>query len=246
MKNNYDTNVGYSPLEHVNMEKLSRDINIKINILDQYRPLDDSDIIFVAGMGNGDEAVALFNEYKVMTIGSDLFCDQFVSIQDKNKLFFQYQNLMSLGYANDTFSLIYCNHVLEHVVDHMTVLRELQRVLKPGGVLFIGFPNKNRLFGYIGTSQNASFFDKIQWNLNDYRFKLQGKFENKYGAHAGFTQKEFYFDTSELFSIVHAVGDQFMLGKYHKFRAIIGLLIKFRINGYIFPSNYYVCEKSIH
>jgi 2-polyprenyl-3-methyl-5-hydroxy-6-metoxy-1,4-benzoquinol methylase len=36
--------------------------------------------------------------------------------------------------------IIVCNHVLEHVDDFRAAIRELHRVLKPGGILICSFP----------------------------------------------------------------------------------------------------------
>jgi SAM-dependent methyltransferase len=36
-------------------------------------------------------------------------------------------------FKNDTFDVIFCNHVLEHVQDAQQCMRELHRVMKPGG-----------------------------------------------------------------------------------------------------------------
>jgi SAM-dependent methyltransferase len=38
-----------------------------------------------------------------------------------------------LSYASETFDVIYCSHVLEQVADDQGAMRELCRVLKPGG-----------------------------------------------------------------------------------------------------------------
>jgi 2-polyprenyl-3-methyl-5-hydroxy-6-metoxy-1,4-benzoquinol methylase len=45
------------------------------------------------------------------------------------------------NYPNDFFDYILVYHVIEHVLDPTAMVKELQRIIKPGGVLFIGTPN---------------------------------------------------------------------------------------------------------
>jgi SAM-dependent methyltransferase len=47
----------------------------------------------------------------------------------------------SLPFADASFELVVCNHVLEHVEDVDATLGEVARVLKPGGRLFVIVPN---------------------------------------------------------------------------------------------------------
>lgn len=42
-----------------------------------------------------------------------------------------------LPFAGGAFGLVYVSHVLHHARDHLTVLREIRRVLAPGGVLMV-------------------------------------------------------------------------------------------------------------
>jgi SAM-dependent methyltransferase len=44
---------------------------------------------------------------------------------------------LSIKFDNDTFDIIYCRYILEHVLNPEFVLREIYRVLKPGGKLFV-------------------------------------------------------------------------------------------------------------
>lgn len=46
-----------------------------------------------------------------------------------------------LPFASESFDIIVCEDVMEHVVSHSQVLREIARTLKPGGVLYLQFPN---------------------------------------------------------------------------------------------------------
>lgn len=75
-----------------------------------------------------------------------------------------------LPFASHTFDFIYCSHVLEHIPDDRAAMRELQRVLRPGGVALVLVPvwdkptfedpvvtdpvERERLFGQ---------FDHVRW-----------------------------------------------------------------------------------
>lgn len=50
-----------------------------------------------------------------------------------------------LPFASDTFDLVICIEVIEHIADQARVLREIYRVLKPGGTLYLTTPNRKCL-----------------------------------------------------------------------------------------------------
>ncbi|MDP3955340.1 MAG: class I SAM-dependent methyltransferase, partial [bacterium] len=45
-------------------------------------------------------------------------------------------------YSNEFFDVVVCTEVLEHIFDFKLALKEMERILKPGGVLIITFPNE--------------------------------------------------------------------------------------------------------
>lgn len=45
-----------------------------------------------------------------------------------------------LPFENDSYDFIICNHVLEHIPDHLKAMRELFRVLAPGGTAILQVP----------------------------------------------------------------------------------------------------------
>lgn len=49
-------------------------------------------------------------------------------------------DITDIRYADRAFDVIYCSHVLEHVLDDRRAMRELFRVLKPGGWAIILVP----------------------------------------------------------------------------------------------------------
>jgi len=42
-------------------------------------------------------------------------------------------DILNLPFADNSFDVVFCNHVLEHIEDDAKAMRELFRVLKPGG-----------------------------------------------------------------------------------------------------------------
>ncbi len=49
-------------------------------------------------------------------------------------------DITALDFADASFDLIFCSHVLEHVRDDRKAISELRRVLRPGGVAYIQVP----------------------------------------------------------------------------------------------------------
>ena len=53
----------------------------------------------------------------------------------------------SLPYPKDTFDAVFCGETIEHQVDTDWLLSEINRVLKPGGVVVLTFPNSRTVLG---------------------------------------------------------------------------------------------------
>ncbi len=62
----------------------------------------------------------------------------------------------NLPFENNYFDWVHSNHVFEHLADPLAAAKEAQRVLKPGGLVFIEVPNQ---------------FDNIQF----FRYRLMGR-----------------------------------------------------------------------
>ncbi len=51
-------------------------------------------------------------------------------------------DILKTGYTNNFFDVIICTEVLEHITKFKLVLKEFKRILRPGGLLIITFPNE--------------------------------------------------------------------------------------------------------
>jgi SAM-dependent methyltransferase len=238
----YDQAIGYGSLDKIDQDKARNTIAIAKALVDRFLLIQQDDEALVAGCGDGTEAALFCDVFGTKTVGVDLSIRNELTMRD-GKLQLRHEDLSDLPYPPHTFSLIYSYHVLEHVPDHCKVLIELGRVLRPGGVLLIGFPNKKRAVGYLGAQYHVTPLEKILWNLNDYKYRIQGRFENKLGAHAGFTEKEFMRDAHAAFANIVSVRNEYMRLKYRKHLSLIDTLIKVKLDEYLFPSNYFICTK---
>ncbi len=69
-----------------------------------------------------------------------------VDLEDERKIKSRYRfakvNDESLPYPNDSFDIVISNYVIEHIHNQKKHLDEAHRVLKKGGILYLGLPNK--------------------------------------------------------------------------------------------------------
>jgi SAM-dependent methyltransferase len=85
-------------------------------------------------------------------------------------------DLAALPMADETYDLVFCSQALEHVPDPIAVLRELHRVLRPGGQAWLTAPlfyqehgkphdyYRYTRFGWRHMATEAGFtVDKIEW-----------------------------------------------------------------------------------
>ena len=243
MRSRYDRTIGYSDLDLADPNKVFRIVQINKAVIDELFPTSEKAVILVAGAGTGLEALLVHQVFGSTTIGVDLNVRPWQRAGTHSGVILSRQDLNELGLSGASVNLVYCYHVLEHVLDPARALRELHRVLVPGGVLFVGFPNRHRLISYIGTSQKATVLDKLRWNMQDLGYRVRGRFRNEFGAHAGFAEAEFTAAASQLFNSVRSVRSRYMLAKYPAFSRLLNLVVRLGMDEVLFPSNYFVCVK---
>lgn len=51
--------------------------------------------------------------------------------------------LINANYPDNFFDYVYCNHLIEHVLDPVAYIKEMYRILKKDGILYIGTPDRS-------------------------------------------------------------------------------------------------------
>lgn len=96
-------------------------------------------------------------------------------------------DILNYPTADGAFDVIFFNHVLEHIRDDEAALREVRRILKPGGLLILGVPNEGAAFwqfAYRMQPHVLATSDHVQFYTGD---SLAAKCEA-----AGFAVKEVF------------------------------------------------------
>jgi ubiquinone/menaquinone biosynthesis C-methylase UbiE len=192
--------------------------------------------LLVVGCGEGIEAAILAQKLNAEVTGIDIE-DNF----DERALQFaklQKGDAENLAFADETFDFVFSYHALEHIENPEKALSEIHRVLRKNGGFWIGTPNKSRIVGYIG-GKNTSVSEKIKWNIADWKARLAGKFENKLGAHAGFTAQELYKLLSEVFSETRDQTKTYFSNVYASHPRLIKTIEQTRLSRFIYPSVYF-------
>ncbi len=199
--------------------------------------------ILIAGCGDGHEAVAFHKVFSIPVVGIDVNLPK-SNVIESNEINLLKGNLKQLPFEERQFSFIYCYHVLEHVDDPISVLKELNRVLCDNGTIFIGFPNRNRLLpSYFSTHHKIKIAKIIQYNIRDYWHRITGKFNNEFGAHAGFTEREFLKMSTPIFSGIISLRSRWIEVNYPKYSKVFKIAQEVKIVDFIYPSNYYLINK---
>lgn len=127
-------------------------------------PLSHLDI----GSGHGDLIELMRSQFNVSSSACD-YTDSLMKLSDV-KVTVANLNYEGLPYADQSFDLVTCTEVIEHLEHYRYTLREIYRILKPNGILILTTPNilnlKSRIrfliFGFYNLFGPLHFKDSSQ------------------------------------------------------------------------------------
>ncbi|MEM3449436.1 MAG: methyltransferase domain-containing protein [Candidatus Methanomethyliaceae archaeon] len=134
--------------EHLYQEKFQR--NAAHEIYDRLRvkcirelAMPYSEPILIVGCGSQHDFDILPKTLKI--IAFDISLNALLKAPRDRLVFVG--NALKIPIESEKFNLIICSEVLEHIPDIRSAVRELRRVIKPGGILIVSSPNWHSWFG---------------------------------------------------------------------------------------------------
>lgn len=131
----------------------------RARLLVQGLELEGNEKVLEIGCGRGFYEALLSTIFPKLDITAIDRSDEYLEIAQRavmsKQVRFENQDALALPYKANTFDRVFATEVLEHLPDDRLALREMYRVLKPGGVVMITVPNQHY----------PLLWDPINWSL---------------------------------------------------------------------------------
>lgn len=85
---------------------------------------------------------------------------------------FRIENATNLSFPDNTFDIVICTHIYEHVPDPKKLFQEIKRILKPGGFCYLAAINK---FWLVEPHYNLPFLSYLPKKLANFYMRVTKK-----------------------------------------------------------------------
>lgn len=131
------------------------------------------------GCSNGYETFELAKRFSELDVvdGSDILLEKLAKENTQKNIKFICSLFEDYEIENDfhQYDYVICNYVMEHVLDSKSVLRKIENLIKPDGLLFVVVPNANALsrrlaleMGILNSLEELTENDKIHGHRRVY------------------------------------------------------------------------------
>ncbi|GGY82939.1 methyltransferase [Cellvibrio zantedeschiae] len=160
----------------------------------------DGDTLLDVGCGEGRHIIHACLEHNILGVGVDLSLRDlkttlerfapFAAYNPNSYFSIQQTDATRLPFADHSFDKIICSEVLEHIENYTSVMQEINRVLKPNGILAISVPRAwpEKICWRLSSAYHLVEGGHIRiFNAKELRAdieKLQFKLTHRYWAHA--------------------------------------------------------------
>ncbi len=126
----------------------------------------DKKEVRIAELGSGMFCTigSLWKTAKVKVYPSDTLADEFNQILKKARVTplipVRREDMSNLSYPDSFFDIVHCVNALDHTTNPLRAIREMYRVCKPGGFIYL------RHFVNVGINEN--YFGLHLWNIDSY------------------------------------------------------------------------------
>lgn len=159
---------------------------------------------------------------------------------NSDKLTFSVQDSMNLAFAENTFDIVICSQIYEHVPDSGRLMEEINRVLKPGGVCFFFAGNRIIL---IEEHYNLPLLSVVPKRLAHIYLRITGKGNYYYENHLTYWQLKRLVSSFEIIDYTGKVIDD--PEKYYLTDKIMPGSFKQRIVLFMLKIAYFLCPSYI-
>jgi SAM-dependent methyltransferase len=157
-------------------------------LLREHNPNGNEALLFDLGCGTGLNLSSFGNEFK--TIGSDISPDALGFCRERNLADIFSSQAEAIALRNDSVDLVTALDVLEHVREDLPALKEINRILKPGGKLIAIVP----AYGFLWSEHDEALHHYRRYVAREMRAKLTA---------SGFEiERSTYFITALFFPIL--------------------------------------------